>query len=183
MELIFRKIEENDLELILKWRTMPEVSQYMYSDFKPDMQKQKEWYRKISNDLTTKYWIITVDGEDVGVVNLVDIDLHNSRCNWGFYLGSLNVRGKGVGKSVELNILDYVFTTLKLNKLCGEVFVSNTNVIRMHEKNGSIVEGTRRQHIFKNGEFLDIVEMGITREDWENNIKDKLEYTKGDFRY
>jgi len=182
MELVFRKIVEEDLEMILKWRTMPEVSKYMYSDFRPDMIKHKEWFKMMSNDSTIKYWIVTADGEDVGVVNLIEIDLHNSRCSWGFYLGSLNVRGKGVGKSVELNILDYVFTKLKLNKLCGEVFASNTNVIRMHEKNGSIVEGTRRQHMFKNDEFHDIVEMGITKEDWENNIKDKVEYTKGYFQ-
>ncbi len=25
--------------------------------------------------------------------------------------------------------------------------------------------------------------MGITKEDWENNIKDKVEYTKGIFKY
>jgi len=182
MELIFRKIEEEDLEMVLKWRTMPEVSSYMYSDFEPDMQKHKEWYKMMSDDATMKYWIVRADGEDIGVVNLFEIDLHNSRCNWGFYIGSTNVRGKGIGKSVELNILDYVFTKLKLNKFCCEVFVSNPHVIKMHEKNGSIVEGTRRQHMFKNGEFHDIVEMGITKDDWEKNIKDKVEYTKGVFK-
>ncbi|MCP4703795.1 MAG: UDP-4-amino-4,6-dideoxy-N-acetyl-beta-L-altrosamine N-acetyltransferase [candidate division Zixibacteria bacterium] len=183
MELVFRKIEEEDLEMILQWRTMPEVSSYMYTDFVPSMDDQKKWYKRISDDPTMKYWIVTVDGEDIGVVNLIEIDKHNSRCSWGFYLGSVNVRGKGIGKSVELNILDYIFSKLKLNKVCGEVFATNEKVIKMHEKNGSIVEGTRRQHIFKNGEFHDIVEMGITKKDWENNIKGKVEYTKGDFRY
>lgn len=181
MNLLFRKIIESDLQMIMEWRTLPEVTSYMYTDFKPDIKKQREWFEKISNDSTVKYWIVNVDGEDVGVVNLFDIDTHHSRCNWGFYLASANFRGKGIGKSVELSILNYVFEQLKLNKFCCEVFTSNPNVIKMHEKNGSIVEGTLKQHMFKNGQFHDIVSMGITREDWELNVKGKLDYTEAVF--
>jgi len=181
MKLLFRKIKENDLEMILNWRTMPEVSAYMYTDFEPDMERQREWFKQINNDPTRMDWIITVDDEDVGLASLVRIDRVNKRCEWAYYLGSPNVRGKGVGKNVELNILEYVFETLGLNKLCCEVFVSNDKVIRIHEKYGSVVEGTRREQVYKNGAFHDIVEMGILRENWGNNIKGQIEHFQARF--
>lgn len=181
MEILFRKIKEDDLEIILNWRTKPEVSSYMYTDVEPSMEKQCQWYKNISNDPTRLDWIIKCDEEDVGLLSLVKIDKLNQRCEWAYYLGSPNVRGKGIGKNVELNVLNYVFTKLKLNKLCCEVFVSNDFVIKIHEKYGSKVEGTRREQIYKNKEFHDIVEMGILKSDWETNIKDKLEYIPGKF--
>ncbi|MEW5994994.1 MAG: GNAT family N-acetyltransferase, partial [Candidatus Zixiibacteriota bacterium] len=70
MKLVFRKIKEEDLEMILKWRTMPEVSTYMYTDFEPDMEKQRQWFKRINNDPARMDWIITVDDEDVGEVSL-----------------------------------------------------------------------------------------------------------------
>ena len=181
MELLFRKITDDDLEMIQQWRTNPDVSKYMYTDFEPSMEKQRQWFKNISEDRTCKYWIIRVDGEDVGLVYLPEIDLIHKRCEWAYYLGSPNVRGKGIGKSVELNILDYVFNTLKLNKLCCEVYVANDIVIKIHEKYGSVVEGTRRQQIFKNGEFHDIVEMAILKEDWVTKVKGKFEFERGSF--
>jgi UDP-4-amino-4,6-dideoxy-N-acetyl-beta-L-altrosamine N-acetyltransferase len=177
MELHFRNIKESDQEMIMRWRTMPEVSAYMYTDFEPDLEKQREWFRSISADPRRLDWIIMVDGEDVGLVSIVRIDPVNHRAEWAYYLASPSVRGKGIGKSVEMNILTYVFEELHLNKLCCEVFVSNEIVIKIHEKYGSKVEGTRRRHIFKNGEYHDIVEMGILRQEWETGIKDRIEYT------
>ena len=181
MNLRFRLIREEDLEIILKWRTMPEVTAYMYTDIEPDLEKQRLWYQRISADKNRRDWVITVDGEDVGLVSIVRIDRTNKRCEWAYYLASPNVRGKGIGRSVEMNILDYVFNKLKLHKLCCEVYVSNEMVIKIHEKYGSKVEGTRREHIFKNDKYHNIVEMGILKQEYEANVKGKFEYVVAEF--
>ncbi|MFC1499689.1 UDP-4-amino-4,6-dideoxy-N-acetyl-beta-L-altrosamine N-acetyltransferase [Candidatus Zixiibacteriota bacterium] len=178
MKLLFRKISEDDLAMILAWRTMPEVSDYMYTDPAQDIEKQHEWFQQISADPDRLDWVINVDEEDVGLVSIVRIDRHNQRCEWAYYLASPFVHGKGIGKSVELNILRYVFETLGLNKLCCEVFTANDRVIKLHEKFGSHIEGTRLEHIFKKGEFRDIVIMGILRKEWEEHIRDKIQYVE-----
>jgi RimJ/RimL family protein N-acetyltransferase len=82
---------------------------------------------------------------------------------------------------VELNILHYVFETLKLNKLCGEVLAFNEKVVEIHQKYGSKVEGRRRQHICKNGEYLDVVEVGILRQEYEKEVKDRTDFTRATF--
>jgi hypothetical protein len=181
MDLRFRNITEADLAMILKWRTMPEVSAYMYTDFKPDIDMQRQWFRSISADPRRLDWVISVDGEDVGLVSIVRIDEVNRRAEWAYYLASPSVRGKGIGKSVEMNILRFVFEDLNLHKLCCEVFVANDIVIKIHEKYGSKVEGIRREQIYKSGEYHDIVEMGILRADWERDIKGKVDYVTAEF--
>ena len=177
MDLHFRNITEDDLEMIMNWRTLPEVTSYMYTDFEPNLEQQREWYTAIGKDPHRLDWIIEADGTDVGLVSIVKIDPVNHRAEWGYYLGSTDVRGKGIGKSVELNILAYVFDELKLNKLCGEVFRDNKLVIEIHQKYGSVIEGTRRSHIFKNGRYRDIVEIGILREEYDKNVRGRFDYT------
>lgn len=178
MRLLFRNIIEADLQMIMEWRTNPDVSKYMFTDFKPDIEQQRAWFERIRGDDTQKQWVINCDNVDVGLASISNINPTHRRCDWAYYLGSASVRGKGIGKNIELNVLDYVFGSLKLNKLCGEIYLANEMVIGIHKKYGSRIEGTRRQHIFKDGRFHDVVEMGILREDWERNVKGRIEYTR-----
>jgi len=167
MKLFFRKVKESDAEKILRWRTKPDITKYMYTDLNISEEEQLNWIKKINLDCTKRYWIVNVDNRDVGLVCLYDIDLKNKKASWAYYLGEEDVKGKGIGKSIELNILCYVFDVLLLNKLCCEVFADNEKVIKLHEKLGSKIEGVRRKHILKNGEYHDIVEMGILKEEWD----------------
>lgn len=58
---------------------------------------------------------------------------------------------------MEFFALDYAFTSLAIRKLCCEVFVFNTGVIKMHEKFGFLHEGRFSEHYIKNGKPEDIV--------------------------
>lgn len=138
----------------------------MYTDDFITADQQKKWFRQIKDDPTKKYWIIKVDDKYVGVVNLYDIDKRNKRCYWAYYLAETSIRGKGLGRLIELNILKYIFEDLGLNKLCCEVLSFNEIVVKIHKKYGSKIEGHFREHIFKDGKFHDIICMGILKEEW-----------------
>jgi UDP-4-amino-4,6-dideoxy-N-acetyl-beta-L-altrosamine N-acetyltransferase len=173
MKLEFCKLREEHLEIVRKWRISPEVSKYMNTDPEITPEQQINWYEKVKNDPTRRYWIIKLDDEFVGVVNLCNIDLTNKRCSWAYYLA----RGKGVGKQIELSVLSYVFDDLRLNKLCCEVLAFNDLVVKIHQKYGSKVEGRLRKHIYKNGEFHDVIVIGILKEEWDE-IKEKFDFAK-----
>jgi len=181
MRLQFRKIFKEDLEMILKWRTHPEITRYMYTDIPYDMQNQRNWFGRISNDVSRRDWIVQADGVDVGVVSLYKIDYTNYKCEWGFYMNPAAAHGKGVGNHVALNIQEYVFDKLGMNKLCGEIMAENVLVVKWHQLLGATLEGKRKQHIFKNGHFHDVVVSGLLKYDWENKIKNKLDYIRGVF--
>ena len=101
--------------------------------------QQREWYAAISDDPSRLDWIVRVDEEDAGLLSILNINHQQLRCDWGYYIASTNMRGRGVGRNIELNLLQYVFETMEMNKLCCEVFCSNEVVIKIHEKYGSRV--------------------------------------------
>lgn len=171
MNIVFRKIKESDLETIRNWRMLPEVTKYMYTNPQISQEDQEGWYRKISADPTRLCWILQVDGVDIGF-QILDIDRINRRATSGRYIAETSMRGKGIGNQLHLNMLHYVFDILNLNKVCGETFAWNKRNISLHQKFGSKIEGRRRAHIYKNGQFEDIVEMAILKDEWEQAKKD-----------
>ena len=168
-----REIRSGDMDILRDWRNMPEISRYMYSDHHITTEEHEKWFNRIIHDKSTKYWIIVCDQEDVGLVNLYDIDNQNSRCYWAFYISSPNVRGKGVGSFVDYAVLNYVFDKMGLNKLCCEVLGFNEPVVRMHKKFGFKEEGMFKEHIIKANKTYNVYCLGILSSEW-NQIKPEI---------
>ena len=177
MTLKLKKIEKEDLNQIMQWRMMPEISSYMYTDPILTEESQLKWYQEISDSNEVKYWIIEFEGKKIGVINLYNIDNLNKRCFWAYYIGDNSFRGKGIGRNLECNIYDYVFNNLNFHKLCCEVLEENDKVVKIHQKFGSKIEGNFREHIFKKNKFLNTIRMGILKEEWKN-IRSNYEYEK-----
>lgn len=177
MKVRLEKLKEEDLDMVAKWRMLPEVTKYMYTDPIITPESQRKWFDTIKNNNSVKYWTIVLDQTKVGLLCLTNIDFINKRCYWGYYIGDLSARGKGLARILECNIYDYVFYKLGLNKLCADVLAFNEKVILIHKKFGSEVEGILKQHIYKNGKFHDVVCMGITKGKWDS-IRKKMEYDK-----
>lgn len=177
MKVKFAKLKEEDLDILAKWRMLPDITKYMYTDPIITPESQKKWFRSIKDNDSVKYWVVILDNVKVGAIYLTDIDYINQRCYWGYYIADDFGKGKGLARILECNIYDYVFYKLQLNKLCCEVLAFNERVVSIHEKFGSEVEGNFRQHIYKQGHFHDIVCMGILKEKW-NIIRENYVYEK-----
>ena len=122
------------------------------------------------------------DGKPLGLAYLTEISLVFDSCYWAFYLGDTSVRGQGIGSKVEFNVLTYVFEKLNLNKLRCEVFVSNDNVIKMHEKFGFRREAFYREHCLKDGKYLDVVGLAINKREWLDIKKTKFDMIYGNLK-
>lgn len=168
MSCRLRALRVADLGMVMQWRMLPDVTRYMYTDPQLTMESQRQWYERISKSSNDKVWIIEVleTASPVGLVSLADIDLTHKRCSWAYYLGEASAKGKNLAKIVECNIYDHVFEVLGLHKLWCEVFAFNDRVVGLHKHFGSKLEGVLREHIWKNGEFHDVVRMSILSNEW-----------------
>lgn len=155
-----------DIELVRNWRNSLEVAQYMYTETEISAENQLKWFENISLDNSSVYWIIKYDGKKLGLASLTGINLNLGSCYWAFYLGNDIPRGSGVGSKIEFSVLEYVFNDLKLNKLRCEVMIFNDKVISMHEKFGFRREAYYRQHVKKNGKWIDVVGLAILKDEW-----------------
>ena len=159
----------DDAETVRTWRNSDEVSRHMFADHIITMKEQHEWIKKVLADSSHKYWIVTYGKDDVGLLSINPIDLINSRCWWHFYIASPEYRGRGIGHYCEYFLIRYVFEELGLNKICGEVLSTNDVILGIHWSFGFQKEGTLRRHVKKRGEFVDVVVIGMLREEWEHN--------------
>lgn len=156
-----------DAPSVLEWRNSRDVAEYMYTDHNITEGEHALWFGQALTAPDRKYWIIEHDQRSVGLANLYDISLDYRRAYWAFYIADASVRGKGVGSSTERFMLDFAFNHLTLNKLCCEVLASNETVVRLHRKFGFTVDGLLRQHILKNGTFVDVVTLSLLASEWE----------------
>ncbi|OQW34119.1 MAG: hypothetical protein A4E20_11840 [Nitrospira sp. SG-bin2] len=162
-----RPVVESDRDQLREWRNLPHVRKFMFTDHVIGPEEHAAWFAKALTRDDAKYWIIEVDGQGVGMASVIRIDRANQHCSWGFYIAEQSATGKGVGTFVDQWIIRYVFDTLGLNKLHGEVIGDNP-IMRIHEKLGMRRDGCLRQHIFRDGKFLDLHMVSILRDDWEN---------------
>lgn len=177
MDIKLVDLEKEDLELVRNWRNSEEVSSYLYTADHISPEQQQKWFESISASEKNQHWIIMYNGKKVGVAAITGIDPSLQSCYWQFYLGDTSNRGVGIGAKIEYNVLDYVFSELKLNKLRCEVFVSNDRVIKMHEKFGFRREAFYREHCIKDGEKLDVVGLAMLSSEWDTNktrLKEKV---------
>lgn len=176
-DIALKDLTIDEIELVRTWRNSKEVAPYMYNENYITQEQQIKWFEKISSETNSKYWIIEFEGRKLGVASITGIDQILSSCYWAFYLGDLSVRGAGIGAKIEYNVIEYVFTELKLNKLRCEVFVSNDKVIKMHEKFGFRREAYYREHCIKGNQKLDVVGLALLETDWiiyKNTMKSKI---------
>jgi len=160
----FVRLEEQYLELVLRWRTSESVTRYMFTDIEYDLSRQRQWFDRLSNS-TDKYWLIKLKGMPIGLISLNGLDYANKRTSWGYYIGEDQYRM--YGGLIPPYLYNFVFDHMKLNKIIAEVMEGNDSVIKMHRMHGYRDVGTYKEHIFKYGRYHDTHIMELLKEQWE----------------
>ena len=166
MGVALRTMTKADRERVLSWRNSPQVAAFMYTDQLIAKEDHARWFEAALADPRRVYWIIELDGQSVGLVNLYDIENTHGRCSWAYYVADPATRGKGVGALVEYAVLQHVFEHRSLNKLWCEVLADNEAVWKLHESFGFVREALFRQHILKGDEYRDVIGLGLLAQDW-----------------
>jgi UDP-4-amino-4,6-dideoxy-N-acetyl-beta-L-altrosamine N-acetyltransferase len=169
-----REIRVDDRDKIYRWRNSPAVAKYMFTDQQITEVEHCLWFDAALKNSNRKYWIIVYDKEEVGLVNIYNIDNLNKRCCYASYIVSEDLRGKGIGALTEYYILMYLFEDLGFNKVCAEVLAFNKAGINVHKSLGFQEEGFYRQHRIKNVQFVDVVALAMLRSEW-NEKKPQIE--------
>jgi len=147
-------------------RNQPAVRQHMYSDHEIGEAEHAAWLASLRGNPRQQVFAVMVEGALGGLVSLNAIDPQHGRADWAFYIDNA-LQGKGLGSLIEFKLLDHAFGAAGLHKLNCEVLASNTAVVRMHQKFGFQLEGVRRQNIVKEGLRVDVVLLGMTRDEWQ----------------
>ena len=167
-------IEEEDLSFLVKIRneSYGEFYEYPISN-----SKQKMWFEKFLNCGDVLFIIYTNDNIKVGMIGLSKIDTRNRSAEFGRFFISRSYRGKGFGKESLKLILEYSFNHLNLHRIYLNAFEHNDRAINLYTKLGFKKEGIKRDHIYMNGSYNNLICMSILKNEFIKiiDIKTKIQ--------
>jgi RimJ/RimL family protein N-acetyltransferase len=105
-------------------------------------------------------------GEYVGEVVLNGLDTDNLSCGFRICLVGPRAFGRGYGSEATRLILAHAFGTAGVNRVELEVYDFNPRARHVYEKIGFVHEGTKRQALRWDGEWIDAHVMAMLRSDW-----------------
>lgn len=165
-----RPIRAEDADVIdVIIRTDPEVailtgSVHSSSDEPEDMPLEdlravyRQWAE--ADDRLVLAVIDNADGQMVGEVILNEWDKGNRSCGFRTLIGAAG-RGRGLGTEATRLIVEHGLTTMGLHRISLEVYDFNPRARRVYEKVGFVHEGTGREALHFDGEWIDVHYMAI----------------------
>jgi UDP-4-amino-4,6-dideoxy-N-acetyl-beta-L-altrosamine N-acetyltransferase len=161
-------LEATRLEVVRKWRTSPDVYEYLFDFQFISPEQQKNWYEKTLSDPGRQLLLIEdQQANPLGLVQLARIDFRNRSAEWGFFIGNTESRYGGHAAETEFLVLKYAFDYLNLNKLYCFTFAFNQKVLSVHSRFGFQTEGVLKEHIYHRGKYEDVVIMSIFRHNYQ----------------
>lgn len=120
-----------------------------------------------------KFWLIIDKNNDklIGSAKLSSLDPIRKSVEWGYGVNS-NLWGKDYILKIQQALLDYVFKTLKLNRLYGHTQIDNKRVIKGVELLGFRKEGIKSDYYYSGPKkkYFDAYTYSFLKRDF---IKDK----------
>jgi len=168
-----RPLETEDAAEFYAWASDREVTQfslsaYAYPQSKSDITK---WLSDINSSAkTVSFGICCQDsGRLIGYAGIASINTLN-RCGEYFILiGDKDYWGRGLGSDVTKLVTQYGFESLGLHRIELTAYSINPAAIKAYENAGYVHEGIKRESGYRNGQFLDKVQMAAICYEWADS--------------
>lgn len=160
---------------------------------KPTKKQLSNYYKQMSikdvkkktNIIKQKSWLIKCLNSDkiIGSAKLCDFSLNRRSVQWGYGIGK-KFRNSNFLIKIQLSLIAYVFDELKFNRIWGDTYLSNKNVINSQKILKFRDEGIKYQFFFDNKKkkFVDAYSYSFLKEDYlgllkKNKSKNKFVYS------
>lgn len=161
--IYLRFMTYDDTDLIVNWRNTDDVRKNFIYQALFTRESHENWIRTKVETGDVVQMIICETGSDrpVGSVYVRDVDRTHHKAEYGIFIGEADARGKGYGTAAAKLMIRYCFEEMKLHRLFLRVYAENQQAIKSYEKAGFEREALLRDDVCINGNYRDIVLMGI----------------------
>ncbi|HEV2070672.1 MAG TPA: GNAT family protein [Acidimicrobiales bacterium] len=167
-----RPVERRDLPLLQELANDPTIGSLVVGwDFPVSMHGQEQWLEHSTATPTTVRLMVD-DAETstpVGLTGLWDIDWHNRSA-----LTAVKLRpdclGRGMGTDAVMTVMAWAFYVVGLRRLHSWILPFNEASVKTYVgRCGWKVEGRDREAIFRKGEWVDLLRVGVLRSDFDEH--------------
>lgn len=114
------------------------------------LEKTAAWFEIAKESNVRKDFVFVFKEQKVGMGGLTNISNENRNCELYMYIDP-SFHGRGYGYKFCFELCKYAFLNLELEKVYLYTFSENIPANKLYEKIGFKLEGTLRNHTFKNG--------------------------------
>jgi RimJ/RimL family protein N-acetyltransferase len=159
-----RAIEESDLPLINEGIWNPEVSRFLSMAWPQPVALTREWWEHRRKADGVAFVIETLAGEFVGGVSLEEVTYRSRVAVLGIWIGEPHW-SRGYGTDAVRRICRFGFNEMNLQRVALAVYDNNPRGRRAYEKVGFKEEGRLRRAHFIDGDYVDVIIMGLLAEE------------------
>jgi ribosomal-protein-alanine N-acetyltransferase len=167
--IYLRSLNSNDVDGNYSlWLNDPEITAFNSHGRFP-MTKEKlsgyiEHSRSSKNDLILAV-VDKISLKHIGNISLQNISWLDRNAEIAFLLGDKAFSGKGIMYEAGILLINHGFKTLNLHRIYCGTSSENSGMQKLAVKLKMKKEGLRKEAIFKQGQYYDIVEYGILATD------------------
>ena len=164
-QVTLRPLEREDLPFIHGLDNNISVMRYWFEEPYEALVELVDIYEKHIHDQSERRFIVSLGGESIGLVELVDIHQIHRNAEFQIII-SPEFQGQGFAKKATALAIEYSFNVLNLNKLYLLVDCENTRAIHIYETLGFQREGILKQEYYINGLYRDVIRMAIFKDSY-----------------
>ena len=140
--LIYRPINCEDTEMVLKWRNSEAVNRNFLYRLGVTREDHENWLNtKVATGKVIQFIIVEKSGQrPIGSVYFRDIDPDIRQAQYGIFIGEPDARGMGYGSETAVRMVKYFFEEMKYSRLYLKVLARNTTAIRSYEHAGFVID-------------------------------------------
>jgi RimJ/RimL family protein N-acetyltransferase/methionyl-tRNA formyltransferase len=167
--LIIRLMEKRDLEE-LRLLHNEEMTLYRLTDIQHVSElQQNAWFDSMSASKSSRRYIARRrdTGDLVGIFRIDHLDFINRNCFVGCDIAPKH-RGQGFATEFYRYILNYLFEQMGLHRVHLVALKENGPALNLYHKLGFKDEGLSRETIYRNGNWQDLISMGLLKSEWQS---------------
>ncbi|ENC9936944.1 spermidine N1-acetyltransferase [Listeria monocytogenes] len=165
-DLKLRPLEREDLKFVHRLNNDAKIMSYWFEEPYEAFVELQELYDKHIHDQSERCFILELDGQMVGLVELMEIDYIHRRAEFQIIIDP-KFQGHGYAVSATKLAMKYAFHVLNLHKLYLVVDKVNEKAIHVYEKVGFIREGELIDEFFVDGTYHDAIRMCIFQHQYQ----------------
>lgn len=109
---------------------------------------------------------IEVDGKYIGHCQLSGLQDKHGNAELGVGIGDREYWGRGYGRETVRLLLEFAFGRLGIRRIHLTTHARNERALRCYRACGFVEEGRPRQVLWIEGDYVDLVNMSVLREEW-----------------
>jgi RimJ/RimL family protein N-acetyltransferase len=165
-----RAPELEDLDRNTRWINDREVTRYLSARYEMSHLAEEGWLRDVVSKPMAYdrvfYAIETKEGQHIGNINLFKAQPEEQKCELGIMIGEKMHWSKGYGTDALRTLVRFAFDEMNMQRVELTVYHFNDRGQAAYRKAGFVEEGRRRDAIYTEGAYHDLIVMSVLRDGW-----------------